>query len=137
MFSAASPEDLSPLTTHLALLSVKHPLMLFFGEMGAGKTTLIRHLGKKLGVEDHMGSPTFSIVNEYLGIKNPIYHFDLYRIEDEEELDAIGFREYLASGYLCLVEWPELAPSLLNEPHVRIDIRPENDLRNMIVTIKA
>jgi tRNA threonylcarbamoyladenosine biosynthesis protein TsaE len=134
VFEVEGPDGLGPVAAHLAALSATCPLFLFFGEMGAGKTTLIRELGRQLVVHDHMGSPTFSIVNEYLGDGGPVYHFDLYRIRDGHELDAIGFGEYLHSGYLCLVEWPEHAPLLLNEPHVRIGIRVEDGLRTITVT---
>jgi tRNA threonylcarbamoyladenosine biosynthesis protein TsaE len=78
------------------------------GDLGAGKTTLIKAICRQLGVTHEMSSPTFAIVNEYAGT-SPIYHFDLYRLEKEEELDGIGFEEYLDSGNWCFIEWPELA----------------------------
>lgn len=84
---------------------------------------------------DDMGSPTFSIVNEYESTVGPIYHFDLYRIEKPEELFDLGAEEYLHSGYLCLVEWPEMAPDLFTEPHVSIFIELDDSVR--IITITA
>jgi len=134
VFTAEVPEALVSVAKHLAALSSDHPLLLFFGEMGAGKTTLIRQLGRALGVNEPMSSPTFSIVNEHRSQMGTLYHFDLYRLESEEELEAMGFGEYLDSGYLCLVEWPERAPFLLNEPHVRIDIKATENLRTITVT---
>jgi tRNA threonylcarbamoyladenosine biosynthesis protein TsaE len=86
----------------------------FHGEMGAGKTTLVKALVATLGVHETTASPTFSIVNEYHDKKGkPIYHFDFYRIKNESEAFDIGTDEYFDSGNLCLVEWPEKIPSLL------------------------
>jgi tRNA threonylcarbamoyladenosine biosynthesis protein TsaE len=93
------------------------------GEMGAGKTTLIKALVAALGVTEVTASPTFSIVNEYHD-KNgkPIYHFDFYRIKNEVEAFDIGIDEYFDSGNLCLVEWPEKIPSLLPSAHLEIQL---------------
>lgn len=93
---------------------------LFYGEMGAGKTTMIKAICKKLGVESPMNSPTFAIVNEY---DNVAYHFDFYRLKNEEEAYDIGVEEYLDSGRFCFIEWPEKIPSLL--PKHRFEIRLE------------
>jgi tRNA threonylcarbamoyladenosine biosynthesis protein TsaE len=89
--------------------------ILFEAEMGSGKTTLIKALGKHLGVKDITGSPTFSLVNEYEGKKDKVYHFDLYRIEDEEELYDIGFEDYLTDNAYIFIEWPEKASNFLEE----------------------
>ena len=84
------------------------------GEMGAGKTTLVKALVAALGVHETTASPTFSIVNEYRDKDDkPVYHFDFYRIKNESEAFDIGTDEYFDSGNLCLVEWPEKIPSLL------------------------
>jgi tRNA threonylcarbamoyladenosine biosynthesis protein TsaE len=86
----------------------------FHGDLGAGKTTLIKAMGQVLGVADAMSSPTFALVNEYRsGAGDPVYHFDLYRLKDAAELDAIGFSEYVDSGNYCFIEWPQLAEELL------------------------
>lgn len=83
-------------------------VVLLIGEMGAGKTTLVKSVCRALGVTDEVSSPTFALVNEYLdGKGNAVYHFDLYRLESEEEALDFGVDEYLDSGALCLVEWPE------------------------------
>ena len=83
-------------------------VVLVYGEMGAGKTTLIKAICHTLGVTDEVSSPTFALVNEYQsGSGEPIYHFDLYRLTAEEEALDFGVDEYLDSGHLCLVEWPE------------------------------
>lgn len=89
--------------------------ILFEAEMGSGKTTLIKALAKHLGVKDITGSPTFSLVNEYEGKKDKVYHFDLYRIEDEEELYDIGFEDYLTDNAYIFIEWPEKASNFLEE----------------------
>lgn len=100
-----------------------YPVWLFYGEMGAGKTTLIKALCEELGVEDQASSPTFSIVNEYSTAKGPIYHFDFYRIKSEQEAMDLGYEEYFYSGHPCFVEWPELIPSLIPDNAVKIAIR--------------
>ena len=86
----------------------------FYGEMGAGKTTLIKEICLYLGVEENTSSPTFAIVNEYNGI-DKIYHFDLYRIKNIEELLAIGIEEYLDNTNYIFVEWPELLEPLMDK----------------------
>jgi tRNA threonylcarbamoyladenosine biosynthesis protein TsaE len=84
------------------------------GELGAGKTTLIKAFCEALGVADATSSPSFAIVNEYrMADQRPVYHFDLYRLRDARELLDIGFEEYLDSGAYCFIEWPELAEELL------------------------
>lgn len=95
----------------------------FEGEMGAGKTTLIRALGAALGVVDEVSSPTFSLVNEYRdGRGRPIYHFDFYRLETEDEARRIGAEEYFDSGYLCLIEWPARVAGLLPPGVLRVEL---------------
>ncbi|MBO2030937.1 tRNA (adenosine(37)-N6)-threonylcarbamoyltransferase complex ATPase subunit type 1 TsaE [Siccationidurans ginsengisoli] len=95
----------------------------FEGEMGAGKTTLIRALCAALGVEDDVSSPTFALVNEYRdGRGQPIYHFDFYRVDSEEEAARLGAAEYFDSGYLCLVEWPSRVASLLPPQRLLVEL---------------
>ena len=90
-------------------------ILLFFGEMGVGKTTLIKEIVKELGYEHDVSSPTFSIVNEYEVKDGLVYHFDFYRLKDEIEAYDIGFEDYVYSGNWCLIEWPELIMNLLPE----------------------
>ncbi|SFI83468.1 tRNA (adenosine(37)-N6)-threonylcarbamoyltransferase complex ATPase subunit type 1 TsaE [Myroides guanonis] len=106
------------------LTQLEHKVVLFDAEMGVGKTTLIKELVKELGVKDPTNSPTFSIVNEYLSetTGNTVYHFDLYRIEDEEEAYDMGLDEYLDSGNWCFIEWPEKTPNLIPIAHSTIKI---------------
>jgi tRNA threonylcarbamoyladenosine biosynthesis protein TsaE len=91
--------------------------------MGAGKTTFIKVIAETLGVEDLVSSPTFSIVNEYLGKIGRIYHFDFYRIKDVQEAYDIGYEEYFYAGDLCFVEWPEKIAALLPEHYIKIGIQ--------------
>jgi tRNA threonylcarbamoyladenosine biosynthesis protein TsaE len=96
--------------------------ILFYGDMGAGKTTLIKSLVKSLGCEDDVSSPTFSIVNEYHLKDNSIYHFDLYRISDEEEALNFGFEDYLYTSKWVFIEWPQNVQNLLPEDINTINI---------------
>lgn len=121
-------EEIDAISQEL-LKNVDSKMLLFQGEMGVGKTTLIKSLVKQLGVEEWVTSPTFSIVNEYLGKDGvPVYHFDLYRIETEEELYEIGFEAYLnREDAWCLIEWPERAGDLLNPSTSLIEIKERKD----------
>ena len=100
----------------------------FYGEMGAGKTTFIKAVCEELGVEDVINSPTFAIVNEYVdGGGNPIYHFDFYRIKNLQEVLDIGYEDYVYSGNVCFMEWPELIENLLPDDAVKVTIEEEMD----------
>jgi tRNA threonylcarbamoyladenosine biosynthesis protein TsaE len=133
-FSASSISDLKPVCEFLKTLATDKKIMLFSGEMGAGKTTLIKEFSSYLDITDDVSSPTFSLVNEYESPIGPVYHFDLYRIQSEDELYDIGYEDYFFSGYLCLVEWPEMASGIIPTEHVMVDIRVENDQRLITVT---
>ena len=99
-------------------------VVLLVGEMGAGKTTLIKALVASLGVQNATSSPTFSLVNEYHTEANgPVYHFDVYRIKKETEAYDFGMDEYLYSGHWCFVEWPEKIPTLIPQAHSTIKIK--------------
>ena len=102
-------------------------ILLFYGEMGAGKTTLIKTLVKLLGSNDEVSSPTFSIVNEYLGKDCSIYHFDLFRMTNEEEVLNFGFEDYLNNQNWVFVEWPEIALHLLMAEYNVITMSSIND----------
>ena len=100
----------------------------FYGRMGAGKTTFISAVCSVLGVGDEVASPTFTIVNEYRASDGtPVFHFDFYRIEKLSEVLDIGYEEYLDSGGLCLMEWPEKIEELLPEDALRVSIVEEED----------
>ena len=102
--------------------NTKSKTLLFYGDMGVGKTTLIKTIIKLLGSEDEVSSPTFSIVNEYKLNDEKIFHFDLYRINDIEEAYNFGIEDYLDSEYWKLIEWPEKIESILYEDFDRIEI---------------
>ncbi|MFV0248558.1 MAG: tRNA (adenosine(37)-N6)-threonylcarbamoyltransferase complex ATPase subunit type 1 TsaE [Tenacibaculum sp.] len=88
--------------------NAKCKVLLFYGELGVGKTSLIKQICQNLGVEDLVGSPTFSIINQYKTFDNQyVYHFDFYRIKNQEEAYDLGIEEYFYSGNWCFVEWPE------------------------------
>ncbi|MCF8461245.1 MAG: tRNA (adenosine(37)-N6)-threonylcarbamoyltransferase complex ATPase subunit type 1 TsaE [Flavobacteriales bacterium] len=133
-FHASSISELKPVCEFLKTLATEKKIMLFSGEMGAGKTTLIKRFCAHLGIKDEVNSPTFSLVNEYESAIGPVYHFDLYRIRSEEELYDIGYEDYFFSGYLCLVEWPEMASGIIPAEHVLVNIRVENDQRLITVS---
>lgn len=100
----------------------------FYGKMGAGKTTFIKAVCEELGVEDVINSPTFAIVNEYVdGNGEPVYHFDFYRIKKEQEVLDIGYEDYVYSGHVCFMEWPELIENLLPDDAVKVTIEEETD----------
>jgi len=103
----------------------------FSGELGAGKTTFIQAICRKLGITVEVNSPTFSLVNEYFTPEgDSIFHFDLYRIETPEELFDMGYEEYFYSGSVCLIEWPEKAPGLIPDDALRVNIKVgENEER--------
>ncbi len=102
-------------------------ILLFNGQMGSGKTTLIKHLCKQLGADEETSSPTFSVVNEYSATTGSIFHFDFYRIINVSEAFDIGVEEYFYSGNFCLIEWPELVTELLPEYFATIEIELLSD----------
>jgi len=110
-------------------------VILFHGEMGAGKTTFIKALSKALGVSEATSSPTFSLVNEYQTANGElVYHFDVYRLKDESEAYDMGIDEYLYSGEWCFIEWAEKIPSLIPSEHSTITLKVNKDgKRNLIL----
>ncbi len=109
----------------------------FHGQMGAGKTTFIHALCDAKGVKDVVGSPTFSIINEYAydceGTKKVLFHMDLYRVKDEEEALRAGVEDALFSGYICLVEWPEKASAIFPEDAVQVSIQAIDDKNRILI----
>ena len=105
--------------------------------MGSGKTTLIKQVVKDIGISENVKSPTFSLVNEYIENDLIIFHFDLYRINKENELDSIGFYEYLDSGKLCFIEWPNIAIQNIYKDYVLIKISITSDSEREIEILKS
>lgn len=117
----------------LATTSLKK-VITFHAQMGAGKTTLIKELVKELGVKDNSSSPTFSLVNEYRTFEGEIvYHFDLYRLNSEEEGYDMGLDEYFYSDNWCFIEWPEKTPNLIPIDHASISIKVMADGKRELV----
>jgi len=111
---------------------IKNNVVLISGEMGAGKTTLIKELLRLMDVEDKVSSPTFSIVNEYVtSHKETIYHMDLYRIKDTEELNNIGLFEYIESGKTCFIEWGEMIEKSIYSDYNKFVISKVNKSRSI------
>ncbi len=105
-------------------------VFLFDAQMGTGKTTFIKELCKQLGSNDHFSSPTYSIVNEYKTPTHTIFHFDLYRLKNKEELFDIGFEDYLKHNTYCFIEWPHLAHDfLMSRSFVKVSIELDGERR--------
>ena len=105
----------------------EHKIILLKGDLGAGKTTLVKAIVKQLGSNEEVSSPTFGIVNEISVANASAFHLDLYRIENSEELQEFGFEEYLHSGDYCFIEWPEIAMTLITQPHHTITLKHINE----------
>lgn len=132
MIKNYSLEQLPKISEEIIKLS-NHKILLFYGKMGVGKTTLIKEIAKQLGVIDTVSSPTFSLVNEYHTTQNKkIFHFDFYRIETEEEALDIGIEEYFYSDNWCLIEWPNKVENLLPLKSVTISITKKNNQQRTI-----
>jgi tRNA threonylcarbamoyladenosine biosynthesis protein TsaE len=128
--------DLSEVAESLLKQFPNQRIFLFFGEMGAGKTTFIKSLCEQLGVTDRVSSPTFSIVNEYQSGKGKVYHFDFYRLKTETEALDMGYEEYLYDGNYCLVEWPEKIKNLWPREFVKINISV-TDVEKRLITAES
>jgi len=106
---------------------VSSKIILFYGDMGVGKTTLVKAIIKTLGSQDDVQSPTYSIVNEYKVNDTVLYHFDLYRIESIEEVYDFGIEDYLDSNNWCFIEWPEIIEDILPDRVNRLFLELNND----------
>ncbi len=109
-------------------------IVCMYGDIGAGKTVFAKGVCASLGVTEHISSPTFTIVNEYEGNAFTIYHFDLYRIAEPDELYEIGFHEMLDSGGVSIIEWPQMAGELMPQKHTKVYVeRLEEDSRKITI----
>ncbi|HNW69885.1 MAG TPA: tRNA (adenosine(37)-N6)-threonylcarbamoyltransferase complex ATPase subunit type 1 TsaE [Bacteroidales bacterium] len=112
----------------------KSRIFTFKGELGAGKTTLIKALCRELKVVGLTNSPSFSIVNEYPTAEGDlIYHFDFYRIKNIAEIFDIGYEEYFYSGHYCFIEWPEVAEQIIPTPYVEVEITLDDDKQTRVI----
>lgn len=130
--SVKSIEELTNVAKQILQLAGKEKIFLFYGEMGAGKTTLINKICEILGVQDHTSSPTFSIINEYIATDGPVYHFDFYRLKNQSEAFDLGYEDYFYSGDYCFIEWPEKISDLLPYHYIQIKIYPINETERLI-----
>lgn len=130
-FKIQSVEELKKVAKEL-IPQFLHKVILFEGEMGAGKTTFMKVLVEEMHTQDEISSPTFSIVNEYDTELGKVYHFDMYRIKSEEEAMDFGVEEYLYSGNFCFIEWPSKVENLLPEEHHIVKIIAEENFRTII-----
>ena len=121
LFYPQSEAEMEALGGQLAQ-SYTSGVVMLYGDLGAGKTTLVRGWLRQLGYTGTVKSPTYTLVEAYALQERDIYHFDLYRLVDPEELEYIGIRDYLTQGSLCLVEWPERAAGLLGCPILEIHV---------------
>ena len=134
-FSSVSLEVLEEVARDIVSSLGDNPprrIILFYGEMGTGKTTLIKEICRQLGVAGNMSSPTYGLVNEYTTYdKKIIYHFDLCRVKNLEECLDFGMDEYLQSGNYCFIEWPDVAKQILPEDVLKVFIEGQGDLREI------
>lgn len=120
--------DLAEAARQFVAAMGKSKVFAFYGPMGAGKTTFIKAICEAMGVKDVINSPTFAIVNEYQdGEGRPVYHFDFYRLKKAAEAYDIGFEDYVYSGNVCFMEWPEIIEPLLPDDVVRVTIEEQPD----------
>src|SRR3954466_2261356 len=132
ILTAPSLSELPAIAQQIIDFAGTNRIFLFYGDMGAGKTTLIKTLCGALGSNDNITSPTFAIVNEYNGSDSKIYHFDFYRLKNQNEALDIGCDEYFYSGNYCFIEWPEKIPNILPNNYVKIDIKViDNNVRQI------
>lgn len=131
-FIINSLDELDVVAAELISKAKPHTFFALFGEMGAGKTTLIKSFCKHLGVEENVSSPTFSILNEYIRDNGElVYHFDFYRIKSEAEAFDLGYENFFYSSHYCFVEWSEKIPNLLSFPKASIFIESNNGVRSI------
>lgn len=136
-FISKSFKDTEEIARELAKEATSGDVFAFFAPMGAGKTTFSKAFALGLGIAETVNSPTFTILNIYEGGRLPLYHFDAYRIEEPEEMEEIGFEEYIYGEGICLIEWAEIIKDILPLHYilVKIEVLSENERRIRIERI--
>lgn len=132
-----SDEAMQALGARLAIACQSHGVIYLQGELGTGKTTLVRGLLRALGHEGAVKSPTFTLVEPYTVNGVSIYHFDLYRLSDPEELEFMGLREYFGPENLCLIEWPQLGGAMLPEADLLIELEHAGLARDLQISAQT
>ena len=129
-----SPEETQDLGYKLGTLLKEGDIVCLVGDLGAGKTTLTQSIAKGLGVDDYVTSPTFTLINEYNG-RYPLYHFDVYRLSDIEEIYDLGYEEYLFSQGVSIIEWANMIEAALPQERLNISIKrgKENNDRELVI----
>ena len=114
----------------------KGDILCLNGDLGAGKTTLTKSIGIGLGVNEYITSPTFALINQYSG-KLPVYHFDVYRLENVEEIYVLGFDEYFYGNGVCIIEWADKIEKMIPKERIVVDIEKTEDLDGRIIKISG
>jgi tRNA threonylcarbamoyladenosine biosynthesis protein TsaE len=136
-FKYLSLSELPYIASQIIEFGESYNIWLFEGQMGAGKTTLIKEICKQFGVEESVNSPTYSLVNEYATkAKKIIFHFDFYRLKNETEALDYGLEEYFDSGNLCLCEWPSMIPNLWPNQYLMLNLNILDDGSREIIIKK-
>ena len=135
-YCSNSAEETEALGAELAVRLRPGDVVAYTGDLGAGKTAFTRGIAQGLGIPEGVTSPTFTIVNEYEGGRLPLFHFDLYRLGDPEELFDIGWEDYLARGGVCAVEWSENVADALEDEPIRVDIRRGEHDGQRVISIR-
>ena len=132
-----SDEAMQALGARLASVCQSHGVIYLQGELGTGKTTLVRGLLRGLGHEGAVKSPTFTLVEPYTVNDSPVYHFDLYRLSDPEELEFMGLRDYFSAESLCLIEWPQRGGALVPPADLLIELVHAGPARDVVLTAQS
>lgn len=123
LYTSLSPETTRLLARRLSAMLAAGDVVLLQGDLGAGKTEFVKGLAEGFGVSEPVTSPTFTLLNIYQGTV-PVYHFDLYRLEDPAELENIGFEEFIGGDGVAVVEWSDLFPAEMPEEYVKVELLP-------------
>ena len=136
-FITRSPQETERLGAALAQYLLPGDVLAYTGDLGAGKTAFTRGLAAGLGITDRVTSPTYTVVNEYLSGRLPLFHFDMYRLHSADELFDIGWEDYLTRGGVCAVEWSENVEDALEDP-IRVELRKvDDDPKQRVISIEG